>query len=98
MARPTPTKKLGRCPVKDCTALATEGHHILYDYHDKGPVVRDLCTEHHSWITRAQAHAGRRQRFSLSEKQRWFFWFKLINGEMKRPRSTSLDREWRDSD
>lgn len=30
----------------------------------------------------------------MSEKQRWFFFGKLTRGEMKRPRNTSLDREW----
>jgi hypothetical protein len=43
-----------------------------------------------------QSHAGRKQGFPLTVKQRWFFWFKLKNGEMKRPRNTRLDREWRD--
>jgi hypothetical protein len=93
---PEPTGKLNRCPVKDCKRLATEGHHVLYERHKGGPKIFDLCGEHHSWITRAQSHAGRKQRFELTEKQRWFFWFKLINGEMKKPRNTALDREWRE--
>jgi hypothetical protein len=84
------------CPVKACTRLATEGHHVLYERHDGGPVVFALCSEHHSWITRAQSHAGRKQRFELTVKQRWFFWFKLKNGELKRPRETRLDIEWRE--
>jgi hypothetical protein len=95
-ALPAPIKKLYRCPVKDCTRLATEGHHVLYERHQGGPKVFDLCSEHHSWITRAQSHAGRKQRFELTVKQRWFFWFKLKNGEMKRPRNTRLDEEWRE--
>jgi hypothetical protein len=95
---PEPTGKLNRCPVKDCKRLATEGHHILYERHTGGPKVFDLCGEHHSWVTRAQSHAGRKQRFELTEKQRWFFWFKLINGQMKRPRNTALDREWREQE
>jgi len=90
-------KKFGCCPVKGCTDPATEGHHVLYDYHRNGPKVFNLCREHHSWITRAQSHAGRKQRFPLTEKQRWFFYFKLINGEMKRPRETHLDRDWHES-
>jgi len=89
-----PPKGFKRCPVKDCGKVATEGHHVLYDYHRGGPVVFDLCAEHHSWITRAQSHAGRRQHYPLTEKQRWFFWYRLINGELKRPRNTHLDREW----
>lgn len=93
---PEPTWKVNRCPVKDCTRLATEGHHVLYDYHEGGPKIFDLCSEHHSWITRAQSHAGRKQRFELTVKQRWFFWYKLINGELKRPRNTVLDKEWRE--
>src|ERR1700704_3429217 len=84
----------GVCPVEDCTDPATEQHHVLYDYHRDGPKTFGLCKEHHRWITRTQSHAGRKQRFPLSEKQRWFFWFKLIRGEMKRPRETKLDREW----
>jgi hypothetical protein len=95
---PAPTRKLSRCPVKDCTNLATEGHHVLYEHHEGGPVVFDVCSEHHAWITRAQSHAGRKQRFELTVKQRWFFWFKLKNGEMKRPRNTRLDQEWRERD
>ena len=93
---PAPNKKPKLCPVKDCRALATEGHHVLYRYHEGGPKVFGLCEEHHSWITRAQAHAGHKQHHPLSEKQRWFFWFKLIKGEMKRPRKTAGDREWSD--
>jgi hypothetical protein len=85
------------CPVKGCTALATEGHHVLYDFHPGGPKIFDLCGEHHSWVTRAHSHAARKQGHDLSVKQRWFFWFKLIKGEMKRPRNTALDREWAES-
>jgi hypothetical protein len=94
---PAPPRKLSRCPVRDCTRLATEGHHVQYERHEGGPVVFDLCSEHHSWITRAQSHVGRKQRFELTVKQRWFFWFKLKNGEMKRPRNTRLDEEWREN-
>jgi hypothetical protein len=93
---PEPIRKLNRCLVKDYTRLATEGHHVLYERHEGGPKVFDLCSEHHSWITRAQSHAGRKQRFELTAKQRWFFWFKLKNGEMKRPQNTRLDIEWRE--
>lgn len=85
------------CPVKGCSEPVAEGHHVLYDYHEGGPKIFGLCAEHHSWITRTQAHAGRKQRFPLTVKQRWFFWYKLINGEMKRPRETHLDRDWSDS-
>jgi hypothetical protein len=60
-------------------------------------VVFDVCAEHHSWITRAQSHAARKQHFPLTEKQRWLFWFRLKTGEMKRPRNTHVDREWADS-
>jgi hypothetical protein len=91
------TKKLTRCPVKSCTALATERHHVLYGYHKNGPKEFYLCGEHQSWITRAQSHAARKQRHELSESQRWLFCYRLINGEMKRPRNTALDRDWRDA-
>ena len=94
---PKPKAGRGICPVKDCEKLATEGHHVLYDYHEGGPKIFDLCAEHHYWITRTQSHAGRKQRFPLTVKQRWFFWFKLIKGEMKRPRETHLDRDWKES-
>jgi hypothetical protein len=82
------------CPVKDCTSPVEEQHHILYDYHDGGPLIRGLCRHHHRWITRRQAHAARKQRHDLSEKQRWFFWFELVKGRMRRPRQTHLDKEW----
>src|SRR5579859_4292324 len=81
------------CPVKGCTRPATEQHHILYEYHDGGPVTKALCQEHYSWITRRQSHASKR-RYALTEKQRWYFWFELIEGRMKRPRQTRLDSEW----
>jgi hypothetical protein len=97
LPKPTFVIKRGICPVKDCSKPATEGHHVLYDKHEGGPKIFGLCSEHHSWITRAQSHAGRKQRFPLTVKQRWFFWFKLIKGEMKRPRETHLDRDWSDS-
>jgi len=86
--------RLNKCPVKDCGRVAAQRHHILYDYHVGGPAVRELCSEHHSWITREQSHAARKQRHDLSAKQRWRFFYMLINGEMKRPRITRLDREW----
>ena len=98
MILPSPTemqlRRFGCCPVKDCSEPATEGHHVLYDHHEGGPVIFQICKEHHAWITRAQAHAGRKQHYPLTVKQRWFFWFKLKNGEMKRPRKTHLDRDW----
>ena len=87
-------KKFGRCPVKGCKQAATEDHHILYDHHQGGPVIRGLCCEHHAWITRCQSHAARKQHKELSQKQRWFFWFELVEGRMKRPRRTHLDTEW----
>jgi hypothetical protein len=90
---PRPTTRYGPCPVKGCAAMATEGHHILYREYDGKDVVRGLCHEHHSWITRAQAHQGRKQHHALSVKQRWFFWFELIEGRMKRPRRTKKDIE-----
>jgi hypothetical protein len=86
--------RYGKCPVPGCEEAATEGHHILYDYHQHGPVIKDLCPEHHRWITRRQSHAARKKRRSLSEKQRWFFWYELTGGRMRRPRSTALDKEW----
>jgi hypothetical protein len=86
--------RYGKCPVPGCEEAATEGHHILYDYHQHGPVIERLCPEHHRWITRRQSHAARKQRHALSEKQRWFFWYELKGGKMRRPRSTALDREW----
>jgi hypothetical protein len=88
------TSKYGRCPVKGCDEAAVEKHHILYEYHKGGPVIRGLCTEHHAWITRRQSHAARRQHGELSQKQRWFFWKELVDGKMKRPRRTRLDSEW----
>lgn len=87
--------RYGRCPVKDCTEPATEGHHVLYKHLHGRDVIKNLCPEHHRWITRAHAHAGRRQRHELSISQRWRFWYLLVNGEMKRPRETHLDRDWR---
>jgi len=83
-----------RCPVNGCAEPATEQHHILYAAVHGKDETRDLCREHHSWITREQSHQGRKQRSALSEKQRWRFWFILVKGEMKRPRQTRLDRDW----
>lgn len=88
--------RLSKCPVNGCPRFATHRHHILYDYHDGGPVVQELWSEHHFWITRAQSHQARKQHHPLSAKHRWFFWFKLVNGQMKHPRETYLDREWRE--
>ncbi len=87
-------QKYGRCPVKGCQQAATEEQQILYNWHQRGPVTKRPCSDHHGWITRRQAHARRKQRSDLSEKQRWFFWYELIEGRMKRPRATSLDIEW----
>jgi len=87
-------RKFGTCPVKGFGQAATVEHHILYDYHEGGPVTKRLCPEHHDWLTRRQAHAARKHRRPLSERQRWFFWYELIEGRMTRPRRTHLDREW----
>jgi hypothetical protein len=70
---------------------------VLYRRHDGGPKEFPLRNEHHLWITRAQSHAARKQHHELSVKQRWFFWYQLINGTMKRPRETHLDREWQEN-
>jgi hypothetical protein len=86
--------KYGPCPVKGCRLPAEEQHHILYDYHPGGPFIKRLCSEHHAWITRAHNHAKNKQKHSLSPKQRWYFWYKLVKGEMRRPRRTHLDVEW----
>jgi hypothetical protein len=72
------------CPVKGCTRPATEQHHILYGYHDGGPLIKGLCREHHSWIIRRQSRAARKQNFHLTEKQRRYFWFELVQGRMMR--------------
>jgi hypothetical protein len=95
---PLPVATRRTCPVKGCTRAANQGHHVLYECHKDGPVVYYICEEHHSWITRAQSHAARKQHRELNEKQRWFFWYQLKNGEMKRPRKTRLDREWAGED
>ena len=87
-------KRFGQYPVSGCHRAATEEHHVLYDYHQGGPVVRRLCKEHHGWITRHQAHAARRQHHEVTDKQRWRFWYELVEGRMKRLRRTSLDAEW----
>ena len=87
-------RRFGPCPVRACNQAAVENHHILYDQDQGGPVIRGLCTEHHAWITRRQSHAARKQHRELSEKQRWFFWFELVEGRMKRPRRTRLDSGW----
>jgi hypothetical protein len=91
-----PSRTHGRCPVRNCLNDATQGHHILYDYHEGGPVVAYLCSEHHYWITRENSHQARRQHHELSEKQRHRNWYMLIKGEMKRPRNTHRDRDWKE--
>jgi hypothetical protein len=90
-------ERYGPRPVKDCSQPATAEHHILYKAVHGRDIVRRLCEEHHAWITRRQAHAARKQRHELSEKQRWYFWFELIEGRMERPRVTHLDREYSSS-
>jgi hypothetical protein len=87
-------KRYGRCPVMDCLEAATEEHHILYNQDHGGPFTQRLCPEHHAWITRRQSHAARKHRAPLSVRQRWFFWYELIEGRMQRPGITSLDRQW----
>jgi hypothetical protein len=87
-------RKYGRCPVKACSEAATSEHHILYKSEHGKDVVKRLCDEHHEWITRAHAHAARRQHHPLTSKQRWHFWYELVEGRMKRPRCTHMDREW----
>jgi hypothetical protein len=86
-----------KCRVIACKKQATQHHHILYKKHFKGPLVGELCEEHHDWITRKQSHVARRQHSELSTKQRWFFWFELIQGRMKKPRKTHLDEKWKRS-
>ncbi|MGH9572239.1 MAG: hypothetical protein ACRD40_01735 [Candidatus Acidiferrales bacterium] len=81
------------CSVKDCRELGKHRHHVLYKEWHGRDVTFPLCGEHHSWITREQSHQGRKQHHALSEKQRWRNWYRLINGEMKRPRRTKLDIE-----
>lgn len=88
-------QKYGKCSVAGCEEPGLEEHHILYDHHPDGPVTGRLCEEHHIWITLRQSHAARKQHHALSARQRWYFWYELIEGRMKRPRQTHLDREWR---
>ena len=85
---------MSKCSVKSCGKLGSEGHHILYANLHGQDVVRLLCREHHTWITCEQAHQARKIHHGLSASFRWFLWFKLINGEMKKPRYTHLDWRW----
>jgi hypothetical protein len=75
-----------KCAVRSCSEYATQEHYVLYEHHPGGPATFGLCVEHHRWITRAQCRAARLQRHALSVNQRWWFWSRLIEGELKRPR------------
>ncbi len=90
-------KRFGRCPVKGCKNAADEKNHVLYDYHNGGPQIVNVCAEHHSWFTRANTQLAHKQGTRLTEKQRLSNWSKLIKGEMKKPPETDVDRKWKEN-
>jgi len=86
---------MSRCSVAGCRVTENlEQHHILYPQHQGGPVTRPLCHEHHEWITAKQGYVARKQHHELSARQRWYFWFQLIGGKIKKPRRTRRHLDW----
>jgi hypothetical protein len=81
--------KIIRCVVTGCEEEGIERHHVTYN----DPVIRVLCSKHHLQITAINSHTARKQHHALSDKQRWFLWFKFKEGLIK-TRITHLDRQW----
>ncbi len=77
------------CRFPGCKNTATQEHHITYD----PEVTRWLCEKHHSEITAINGVESRKYHKTLSNKHRWFIWFRFIEGSIK-PRRTHLTRAW----
>lgn len=80
-----------KCKFLGCEETENlEGHHVIYP---DGPLAF-LCAKHHLWLTAINSHQARKQKKALTEKQRWYLFYNFIEGKLKKPRITKLDREW----
>jgi hypothetical protein len=77
------------CCFPCCFSRAEHQHHVTYD----PEVIKPLCREHHEEITIINGAKARRQRHALSNKQRWFLWYKWQEMEI-RPRRTKKALEY----
>jgi len=80
-----------KCKFPNCSNHdELEPHHIIYI----PKTIVMLCCSHHQEITAINAHQARKQNTPLSNPQRWFLWYAWIQGRLKKPRITHLDKEW----
>jgi len=82
-----------RCPVKGCDQPATKRHHVLYAKEHGRNLAKRLCGEHNARIAYWEARAARKQNFPLTAKQRCYFWLELVEGRLKAPQITRLERD-----
>ena len=78
-----------KCIFTTCSASAIDGHHITYI----PSVTVGLCRRHHEDITIINGQQARKYHRELSNKHRWFIWYKWLDGSI-RPRRTKLAMEW----
>jgi len=87
-----------KCSVNGCNLQGLENHHVTYI----PEVIKPLCSEHHRKITAINSHEVRKKHnrnkykgyfgeVKISNKQRWFLWYKFINNEIK-TRISFLDK------
>jgi len=80
-----------KCAFLGCEETENlELHHIVYP---DGPTAC-FCPDHHLQLTVINSHKARKQRSGLSRKQRWYLYYNFIEGKLKKPRITRLDRMW----
>jgi len=83
-----------KCRVINCTKEAIEEHHITY-YPEATTL---MCSEHHEQITAINSHQARKQHHELSNSQRWYLFYRFIQGNLRKPRITHLDLEWENNE
>jgi len=79
-----------KCSVLNRVNLATERHHVTYE----PEVIKGLCEVHHLEITAMHTHQMKYQGHGLSNKQRWYIWYKFTQGK-KRVKITKHDLRYR---
>jgi hypothetical protein len=72
-----PTPK--RCCYPGCTEFADHDHHITYE----PEVIKPVCRSHHEQITIINGQQGRKYHRALSNKHRWWIWYRWLAGTMK---------------
>jgi arylamine N-acetyltransferase len=77
------------CHFPTCDEPADHRHHVTY----QPEVIFPLCRKHHEDITILNGQQARKYRRKLSNKQRWFIWYRFLAGEMK-PRRTKKAMEY----